>query len=602
MTETKKSFGEILRELRKAADLTQEKLGEIICVHGSVISRFEKNRKEPSLQTLRKLTEVLEQYLPSEALNPLWDSASHSRWNNLEGVETDPVLLFVKGASESCTPREREILYSDIRTIVEIDRTHFLAKKLSSQNKWTLASKRFKELRKLFDLQSLQMRLRHNLDAGDCFLRDGLLGEALIRFGFAHITAMQLHDHRSEGIALIGMGDAHRSRGGGKGGDWEVAFEYYEGAENVFKELSSPTKEADCLRKKGCIQLYRGRPIEAAPLLEASLAICKNNDYKKGEYKAFQHMAWAYSILGDWYKAVSLCEDALGMAPEGDLWERTKALRYLGDAHRIAREDQKALDAYTEALEIIEKIEAEGKGASFVYGLVQLGLGRLYLRRKETKYVSQAKECFSNAQEKVYSRLGEGFRTAEYLGEAGRLMLAFGLFEEAETHLRLASKLFESLGNIFHYANAMAVLCSLYYERGQNGDFDRVYEAAKKVSDVDNELINYHLAKIEFIVGKVQIRQGGTLASANSFCSSSEKALGFNVGSFVENKDDLIGELEHIKLDVSPEVALQICDAYTNFWDKMEVGPEKQHAVKDALEQIRNKGEAIKALGQLENI
>ena len=51
-------FGTRLKELRQEKGLTQEKLGKILMVNKSSISRYEKNEQIPEINTLHRISEI----------------------------------------------------------------------------------------------------------------------------------------------------------------------------------------------------------------------------------------------------------------------------------------------------------------------------------------------------------------------------------------------------------------------------------------------------------------------------------------------------------------------------------------------------------------
>ena len=67
-------FGKILREARKSADLTQEKLAFKAGLDRTYISLMERGQRSPTLDVLLRLCEALE-LLPSELMKEL-ESAS----------------------------------------------------------------------------------------------------------------------------------------------------------------------------------------------------------------------------------------------------------------------------------------------------------------------------------------------------------------------------------------------------------------------------------------------------------------------------------------------------------------------------------------------
>ena len=52
-------YGDRIREARKAKHMTQEELGELVGVTGVTIMRYEKYQREPRIDQLRKIAEVL---------------------------------------------------------------------------------------------------------------------------------------------------------------------------------------------------------------------------------------------------------------------------------------------------------------------------------------------------------------------------------------------------------------------------------------------------------------------------------------------------------------------------------------------------------------
>lgn len=62
MQDIKKLLGKRIRELRKAKNLTQEKLAELVGIGPANISYIETGRFSPSVETLTKLSEALGVY------------------------------------------------------------------------------------------------------------------------------------------------------------------------------------------------------------------------------------------------------------------------------------------------------------------------------------------------------------------------------------------------------------------------------------------------------------------------------------------------------------------------------------------------------------
>ena len=57
--EIEKAFGEVVRELRREQDLTQEKLAELSELHANFISLLERGERKPTINTVFKLAQSL---------------------------------------------------------------------------------------------------------------------------------------------------------------------------------------------------------------------------------------------------------------------------------------------------------------------------------------------------------------------------------------------------------------------------------------------------------------------------------------------------------------------------------------------------------------
>ncbi|MFL0365728.1 helix-turn-helix domain-containing protein [Pseudobacillus sp. 179-B 2D1 NHS] len=53
------TFGERLKNIRKAKDLTQKELADAVDIDQSSISYFERNKKKPDMDTLKKIADIL---------------------------------------------------------------------------------------------------------------------------------------------------------------------------------------------------------------------------------------------------------------------------------------------------------------------------------------------------------------------------------------------------------------------------------------------------------------------------------------------------------------------------------------------------------------
>lgn len=595
------SFGPLLRKFRQEAKLTQQELAQMIHVTGSMISRLETELSPPSLSIVQAIiTALATKDLPRIELDQMREVAGFSQ-SISDAPVADPIIPLINQEFEKLRPEYRKLLSADLLGRIEIAQSYFSAEIAMEQRKLRLAEKILSSLVDLLERRTAPWYLRIDESKGRCLYGTGDYAVAVLHYDSALWRARQLDDLSKEAEILIQQGDAQRRRGGAY---WNVAHQCYSEAEKIFQNLNNHVRVAHCLRKIAGVYLFQGLPNDALALCEKSLTICREEGDDRGIYKALQHMTWAFDMLGRWREATELCEEAFSIVRRvtSDVWELVAALRYLGDAYRIERQVkftgngyhitrriEEAEKTYKEVLNILHEHGKEEIREKLDSNLARLGLGKIYLKQPGREHEAK---LFLNEGLRDYLELGEDFRVFDFLSEQGSLLLKLGSLEEAEMRLQTASNHFKDLENIFHYAHTLASLCELYYEKP---DLKRVYSTAEVARNIDNGLINYHLARIEFIVGKSQVSEERYVEAVESFCTASHKALDFNYESFGEVCNDILDEIERIAREMTPEVAVQICDSYINYWDKQEKVSTKQRSIQEGTEAVLRKKEKIKA-------
>jgi len=79
------AFGEVIRELRKAQQISQEKLAEVSNLDRSFISLLECGHKQPSLVTIFQLAKAFN-LSPSKILSLVEKKTKHG-WDKKKGLE-----------------------------------------------------------------------------------------------------------------------------------------------------------------------------------------------------------------------------------------------------------------------------------------------------------------------------------------------------------------------------------------------------------------------------------------------------------------------------------------------------------------------------------
>jgi tetratricopeptide (TPR) repeat protein len=494
-------------------------------------------------------------------------------------------MLYIQQQLERNDPEANTRLSDDLRTVAELDQDYVLAERVNKQKKSGAAIEELLKLKTDQERFAKQWIARTNIQLGDAYYGEGHFAQAEQIFEGVLWVAESLDEVDLQGEILLKLGDARRRRG-----FWQRSLEHYSAAEEIFYKIGDNRKVADCWRKQAGVYLFQGRPYLAEPLCMATIDQCKEIGYNSGVAKGLQHLAWACYMTGRWDEGIQYTQNSLRLVKSD--WERVKALRYLGDAYRLARRLDDAKDKYLEALAMLKKMEKDDERTSvkLISGLIQLGLGKLYLKTPGQE--REAAKCLNEGQ--IYSGLGEDFRVADFLGEQGALLLKFGRFEDAEQRLLIARNTFLELENIYHYANILASYCALYDARRNERDIEAIFRIVEDARKLDNEhgVLNFHLASIEFFAGKAYLHQGNLPSTFSAWRAASEYALQFNALAFEETGDEILGELLSVARRGEVNPALQLCNMLIDLWAKQlenkELDMKRQATVRGALSQIRD--------------
>lgn len=92
-------IGKNIREARKAKGLTQEELGNLIGLTGVAIMRYEKDQREPNMETIEKIANALTIH-PTDLLN--WKHISEIKEfeNFIEYIKSIGYSVFIEQISE----------------------------------------------------------------------------------------------------------------------------------------------------------------------------------------------------------------------------------------------------------------------------------------------------------------------------------------------------------------------------------------------------------------------------------------------------------------------------------------------------------------------
>lgn len=557
-------FGELLRECRKLAKFSQKDLARALGYSdGTMISRWEKRPESgespliPPGTIVQGIIDALaSRKVPRERLEDLWKAAGYGTARDIDSTLGAIVSVVHDHFQALDTDAERNLFGKDLRSVVQFDHAHFEGMSAYDMHLWATSKEKLMEAANEFMEFTQSWILRNHPALGYSLYSDGKYSDAIDYYNSALAAARALKDRSSEGEILIKLGDAERRHTPRK---WLSALGHYKSAQKIFRIEHNAERKVDCARRIAGLCLFQGQPRKALRLLTTIQASCEKTGDVKKLYKIWQHLSWAYDLIGDWSEASRLSNAAVQVVRRlGDDWELAIALRYHGDALRIQRKDDDAIRDYRTSLQILKSFESKNVPIKLHVGMVKLGLSKVYQRMsghegEALKYLNESLE--------EHKELGESFRLAQILLEQAELLMRFGDFAEAENRLNQAIDSFELWGNQYYYLMGLAILCELYFKWKR---YDSVLQTAATAMQAKYEFSNYQVAMISLVVGKTLIAQEKYEDAAEAFFSSSMRAIDFNAETFSEVQNEIESEVDRIALEVDPRVAREIVGSYAD--------------------------------------
>jgi tetratricopeptide (TPR) repeat protein len=202
----------------------------------------------------------------------------------------------------------------------------------------------------------------------------------------------------------------------------------------------------------------------------------------------------------------------------------------------------------------------------------------------------------------IQRKRGEDFRVTEILSEVGNLWLKLGRQELAKRYLFQAAERFANLNNIFHYAKTLALICELYFDEP---NFERLLQTAHEArnlesSEVDYHL-DYHLAQVEYWVGMVRVEENNFAEAAASWQEALRRALNVNPVAFTELVDEISSQIDGISAEISPRIAVQLCEKLTSKLKKLSQSSDDTFPIKNAVDIFQRLRARLEGIEPVEN-
>jgi tetratricopeptide (TPR) repeat protein len=379
------TFGQRLKEARRALGLTQEELGRPDFTKG-FISLLEHDRAKPSVASLERIAarlgrpvsylldggetaisakflDVLRSRGRAELTRRRFDAALETfvEMRRVAAGRSDALMalnaalgegeaLLGLGRLDEARTRLEEACgraQAADTPFLECRASHRLAEIESRSGHYGRAISLYRgalELARRFDSAESSLRGEIHLQLGTALYRLGRLDEAAEIYGEARRIFEDATQPDRVGEALYGLGSVLA-----KDGDYDGAMLHYERAQELFEQFADLRNLSHVRDQAGTLLMQMGRPADAVEHFSASLAVKQRVGDAAGECLTLTEFARCLAACGDAARAKDLAERAVVRSREAGLRdEEARAQALLGTlaiAGGELREAQRALSA-----------------------------------------------------------------------------------------------------------------------------------------------------------------------------------------------------------------------------------------------------------------
>ena len=486
--EENQTFGERLKWLREQTGRSQTYMADVLGVHSSQISRWERGRARPTPDQLVQIIQFLGTERPARIPQEKWEQFLQCL---MESYGQNPILSMIQTLLERSQrlPRLRERIQKFLWDLCEILEGLIETDEAIQGRQWQQAEHRLQQLTKKLEGKYFSDRLSLELDRSKSFVYYRLFRYELALETIEQVIAQaeKISDLRTQGEVLVLRGDLKRRIGQFDEArqDFRTAiircYNQLNGQEGIYGKVR-------CYRKMAITYLLRGWPKRAEEeLVRARLANEQLGDFTEG-FKIQQAQAWIYLQQGRWDQAVeehrNVVSQLQARRKDLDPWVLAKAFRYIGDAYRIARQYRDAEDFYNKAQNICTKLREQGRDTRLIEAMIALGLARIKIKQQNTTeaqdWIERAKRFIEDI--KMDSRIPEvKMELAELMWKL-KNQKAYDLLYEAQ-------KQFKQFKHWAYYAQCETILCQWLVAEAEAEPSE---EDWKQVTDMVNGI--YHLA------------------------------------------------------------------------------------------------------------
>jgi len=250
-----------------------------------------------------------------------------------------------------------------------------------------------KDLKNVYERDTILNRSASLGNMGIVFQAQGNLEEAFEHYQQALDIDREIGYKKGEASALCNMGNVYEIQG-----KLKEALEHYQQALDIDREIGYKEGEAGDLNNMGIVFQAQGNLEEAFEHYQQALDIGREIGYKEGEASALCNMGNVYEIQGKPKEAFEHYQQALDIGREIGYKEgEAKALNNMGSVYQAQGKPKEAFEHYQQALDIGREIGYKEGEASALNNM-----GSVYrIQGKLNKAMKKLKEAL-----KVWKTLG----------------------------------------------------------------------------------------------------------------------------------------------------------------------------------------------------
>ncbi|MEY9857793.1 tetratricopeptide (TPR) repeat protein [Catenulispora sp. GAS73] len=261
---------------------------------------------------------------------------------------------------------------------------------------------------------------------------------------------------------------------------YDVADEHFQHAQDLFRKAGDEARYAETVRRRGEAQRVRGHYTDATIWLQEARECSTRTGDVLGEARALLDLGNCHRVAHLDARALKELKKALAIFRDrGERFEEARALRALGILEQQSLNTEKSEEYLVEALGIFESFEAY-KGNSYWAACTRYSLGKLRLDQDRPQ---EAAEMLDTALAAFEGQSGSRLWRARIHRQLAHVSLAEGRLDEARQHAQTAYELCENLELQIWMAHAKRTLAEVSMAEGDLEETERLLTEAKETYD-----------------------------------------------------------------------------------------------------------------------